>query len=165
MARVTLPPPWLSARCRGDVNVALIQVSRQTRGRHEVVVVMEDGKSVMGGGRVTKDCFDGPPVDYPTASLRTDLALARDEIKKLRGDNEKLRRSTQRLLGQQLDQINVGDLVERIDALVEENRRLTNQLRQTTKENALLNSQLDGMGGWGLRSHVNVGCRQGGPGR
>ncbi|MGO9155661.1 NAD(P)H-dependent flavin oxidoreductase [Mycobacterium sp.] len=24
---------------------------------------------------------------------------------------------------------------------------------------------LDGMGGWGLRSHVNVGCRQGGPGR
>ena len=25
--------------------------------------------------------------------------------------------------------------------------------------------QLDGMGGWGLRSHVNVGCRQGGPGR
>ncbi len=25
--------------------------------------------------------------------------------------------------------------------------------------------RLDGMGGWGLRSHVNVGCRQGGPGR
>jgi hypothetical protein len=24
---------------------------------------------------------------------------------------------------------------------------------------------LDGMEGWGLRSHVNVGCRQGGPGR
>ena len=24
---------------------------------------------------------------------------------------------------------------------------------------------LDRMGGWGLRSHVNVGCRQGGPGR
>jgi hypothetical protein len=26
-------------------------------------------------------------------------------------------------------------------------------------------SHLDRMGGWGLRSHVNVGCRQGGPGR
>jgi len=25
--------------------------------------------------------------------------------------------------------------------------------------------RLDRMGGWGLRSHVNVGCRQGGPGR
>ena len=30
---------------------------------------------------------------------------------------------------------------------------------------APLNAALDGMGGWGLRSHVNVGCRQGGPGR
>ena len=29
----------------------------------------------------------------------------------------------------------------------------------------LTTSSLDGMGGWGLRSHVNVGCRQGGPGR
>jgi hypothetical protein len=35
----------MSARCRGPgVNVALIQLSRQTRGRHEVVVVVEDGK-------------------------------------------------------------------------------------------------------------------------
>jgi hypothetical protein len=33
------------------VNVALIQLSRQTRGRHEVVVVVEDGKSVMRSGR------------------------------------------------------------------------------------------------------------------
>jgi DNA invertase Pin-like site-specific DNA recombinase len=28
-----------------------------------------------------------------------------------------------------------------------------------------IKTSLDRMGGWGLRSHVNVGCRQGGPGR
>src|ERR1700752_5017676 len=37
---------WMSARCRGPgVNVALIQLSRQTRGRHEVVVVVENGSA------------------------------------------------------------------------------------------------------------------------
>ena len=33
------------------------------------------------------------------ASLRTDLSLAREEIKRLRADNEELRRNAQRLLG------------------------------------------------------------------
>jgi DNA repair exonuclease SbcCD ATPase subunit len=68
------------------------------------------------------------------ASLRTDLAHAREEIKRLRGDNEKLRRNTQRLLGQQLDQANVGDLIARINTLVDENRRLTAELHQATAE-------------------------------
>ena len=39
------------------------------------------------------------------ASLRTDLAMARDEIARLRADNDKLRLNAQRLLGQQLDQV------------------------------------------------------------
>ena len=70
--------------------------------------------------------------DHPAsiASLRTDLALARDEIKNLRSDNGKFRHTTQRLLGQQLDQIHDGDLVERIDALVEEKRCLAEQLHR-----------------------------------
>jgi Family of unknown function (DUF6262) len=51
------------------------------------------------------------------ASLRTDLALAREEIKRLRSDNDKLRRTAQRLLGQQLDQVNVAELIARIDTL------------------------------------------------
>jgi hypothetical protein len=33
------------------------------------------------------------------------------EIKRVRGDNEKLRRNAQRLLGQQLDPANVGALI------------------------------------------------------
>jgi hypothetical protein len=76
------------------------------------------------------------------ASLRTDLSLAREEIKRLRADNEKLRRNAQRLLGQQLDQVNVTELIARVDTLVNENRRLTGEIKQTSTENTALRSRL-----------------------
>jgi uncharacterized small protein (DUF1192 family) len=76
------------------------------------------------------------------ASLRTDLAHAREEIKRLRVDNDKLRRNAQRLLGQQLDQVNVADLVARVDALVDEKRRLAAELHQTTEERTALRSRV-----------------------
>jgi predicted nuclease with TOPRIM domain len=76
------------------------------------------------------------------AGLRTDLALAREEIKRLRADNNKLRRNAQRLLGQQLDQVNVTELIARVDTLVNENRRLAGQIDQTTIENTALRSRL-----------------------
>jgi hypothetical protein len=76
------------------------------------------------------------------ASLRTDLSLAREEIKRLRADNEKLRRNAQRLLGQQLDQVSVTELIARVDTLVNENRRLTGEIKQTSTENTALRSRL-----------------------
>jgi uncharacterized small protein (DUF1192 family) len=76
------------------------------------------------------------------ASLRTDLSLAREEIKRLRADNEKLRRNAQRLLGQQLDQVSVTELIARVDTLVNENRRLTGEIKQTRTENTALRSRL-----------------------
>jgi TATA-binding protein-associated factor Taf7 len=82
--------------------------------------------------------------DEPTSmvSLRTDLALARDEITRLRGHNTKLRQSAQRLLGQQLDQVTNGDLLARVDDLVAENRHLTERLGETTRENGALRKQI-----------------------
>jgi Family of unknown function (DUF6262) len=76
------------------------------------------------------------------AGLRTDLALAREDIKRLRADNEKLRRNAQRLLGQQLDQVNVTELISRVDTLVNENRRLAEEIKQTSTENTALRSRL-----------------------
>lgn len=76
------------------------------------------------------------------ASLRTDLALARNEIARLRADNDKLRRNAQRLLGQQLDQHDNGELLARVDSLVAENRGLTEKLRQSAQENAGLQKQV-----------------------
>jgi len=71
-------------------------------------------------------------------SLRTDLALARDEITRLRAHNDKLRLNAQRLLGRQLDQIDQGELLARVDALGAENRRLTEKLRQSAQERSVL---------------------------
>jgi hypothetical protein len=71
-------------------------------------------------------------------SLRTDLALARDEITRLRAHNDKLRLNAQRLLGRQLDQIDQGELLARVDALAAENRRLTEKLRQSAQEKSVL---------------------------
>ena len=71
-------------------------------------------------------------------SLRTDLALARDEITRLRAHNDKLRLNAQRLLGRQLDQIDQGELLARVDALAAENRRLTEKLQQSAQEKSVL---------------------------
>lgn len=79
------------------------------------------------------------------ASLRTDLVLAREEIRRLRADNDKLRRNAQRLLGQQLDQVRTEELPARIDALVDENRRLTRELHQSFEECGALRSQVAGL--------------------
>lgn len=75
-------------------------------------------------------------------SLRTDLALARDEITRLRADNDKLRLNAQRLLGRQLDQVDQGELLARVDALVAENRRLTEKLRQCVQEKSGLSNRI-----------------------
>jgi len=79
------------------------------------------------------------------ASLRTDLAMARDEIARLRSDNTKLRHSAQRLLGQQLEQATNGDLVARVDELVAENESLTEKLRTTARDNSNLRKQIAGL--------------------
>ena len=76
------------------------------------------------------------------ASLRTDLALARSEIARLRADNDKLRRNAQRLLGQQLDQHDSGELLARVDSLVAENRGLNDKLRQSTQDRVGLQKQI-----------------------
>jgi predicted nuclease with TOPRIM domain len=75
-------------------------------------------------------------------SLRTDLALARDEITRLRTDNTKLRLNAQRLLGRQLNQIDQGELLARVDALATENHRLTEKLRQCAKEKSVLGDRI-----------------------
>ena len=85
-----------------------------------------------------KHCDDPASI----ASLRTDLALARSEIARLRADNDKLRRNTQRLLGQQLDQHDSGELLARVDSLVAENRGLTDKLLQSTQDKVGLQKQI-----------------------
>jgi hypothetical protein len=69
------------------------------------------------------------------ASLRTDLALARSEIARLRADNDKLR----------CDQHDGAELLARVDTLVAENRALTAKLQRSTTENVGLRRQITEM--------------------
>ena len=47
-------------------------------------------------------------------------------------------RIAQRLLGRQLDQIDQGELLARVDALATENHRLTEKLQQSAQEKSVL---------------------------
>ncbi|MEW1753460.1 DUF6262 family protein (plasmid) [Streptomyces caniferus] len=64
------------------------------------------------------------------ASLHTDLAMAREEIKELRTERNQLRAAMRQHLGHQLDQISNRKLTERITELTEANRKLEHELAQ-----------------------------------
>ncbi|MEU3690344.1 DUF6262 family protein [Streptomyces narbonensis] len=77
-----------------------------------------------------------------TASEQTDLLLARQEIKRLRTENDQLRQQGRVHLGQQVEQLGNHDLVDRVNELTEENLRLSTAERQATTQNAELQQRV-----------------------
>lgn len=53
-----------------------------------------------------------------------------------------MRQALQHQLGRQLDTLAAGDLTARVDELTQSNQQLTDQLRQATAENTLLQERL-----------------------
>ena len=76
------------------------------------------------------------------ASLRTDLALARQEITDLRAERDKLRGNLQKQPGRQLNALTHRELVDRIDELTRDNQRLNDLNRQLTTDNQQLAQQV-----------------------
>jgi hypothetical protein len=76
------------------------------------------------------------------ASLHTDLALAREEIKRLRAQVEQLRGKLRLSLGTQLDNLTKNDLVARVDELVDHNIRLLAETDQLRGSNDLLTARI-----------------------
>jgi hypothetical protein len=72
------------------------------------------------------------------ASLHTDLALAREEIKRLRAQIEQLRGKLRLSLGSQLDNLTKTDLIARVDELTDHNRRLLAETHELRRSNDLL---------------------------
>ncbi|MGW1761670.1 hypothetical protein [Streptomyces mirabilis] len=81
-----------------------------------------------------------PTQGTPTtpAGLRAELHLARQEIKDLRQERDRLRDALRHQLGQQLDTLHAPDLTHRIDELTRHNHQLADQLQHATKDNAAL---------------------------
>ena len=78
-----------------------------------------------------------PSAPESTAAVRTDLELARQDIRRLRTERDELRRHLQGTLGLQLTNLSTAPLVDRIAALSQEltqarqaNRDLTDQVTE-----------------------------------
>ncbi|MDX3458793.1 hypothetical protein PV396_43920 [Streptomyces sp. ME02-8801-2C] len=69
-----------------------------------------------------------------STSLRVDLELAREEIRKLRAERDQLQRNARLHLGQQLDQIGAADLTTRVHELNQSKAELEALLRAKTAE-------------------------------
>jgi chromosome segregation ATPase len=64
------------------------------------------------------------------AGLRTDLELAREEIRRLRSERDQLRHTIRQNLGQQLDQLGTQDLATRVQELTQTNAHLEARLHE-----------------------------------
>lgn len=89
---------------------------------------------------ITQQRQQPSPVDNDHAptpdSVRTDLELARQDVKKLRHDRDALRAQLQSLLGQQLTNLTTAPLVERIN-------RLTSELAEAQSANQALTRRIE----------------------
>lgn len=88
--------------------------------------------------------IEAPPAAVPPAarvspdSLMTDLALARQQIKELREERDKLRDRLRLQLGAELEQHDNSGLIETIDQLSRERDDLSHQLTQAKADNHAL---------------------------
>jgi hypothetical protein len=83
-----------------------------------------------------------PPTGSGVADLRTDLALARAEITKLRAERDQHQQQLRRALGAQLDSIARTDLAARVDELTRANAELTANAAHQHTVNQTLQAQI-----------------------
>lgn len=76
------------------------------------------------------------------AGLRTDLALAREEIKDLKKERDRLRDRLRLSLGAELDEVNRNELIQRVQQLDERNTALNQELSAAKVQIAALEGRL-----------------------
>ncbi|MEU1484302.1 DUF6262 family protein [Streptomyces sp. NPDC005752] len=76
------------------------------------------------------------------AGLRTDLALAREEIKDLKKERDRLRNRVRLSLGAELEGVNRNELIERVQQIEQRNAALEQALSEARDQIAALEGQL-----------------------
>jgi hypothetical protein len=76
------------------------------------------------------------------ASLRVDVELARQEIRDLRTERDKLRDGLRLQLGNRLEALTAKDLIARIDELTRHDQHLADQAQQATAHNDVLQARV-----------------------
>jgi hypothetical protein len=91
-------------------------------------------------GRKVRDRRRG--LQPSTASLQTDLELARADNARLRTEPDRLKAAVQRGLGHQVNQLAAKDMAARIDELTWANQQLITELSRLRTDNQGLNRRL-----------------------
>ena len=84
-----------------------------------------------------------PSDDRTAAGRRVELANARNEIRDLRAERDRLRQRLQRSLGDQIDTMSKRELVEQLRVAEQENSRLQAELRSVATELTTSNRDRD----------------------
>lgn len=90
---------------------------------------------------------DSVPVQsrVSSASLRTDLALAQQQVKELREERNRLRERLRLQLGAELDRNDGRELVARVDELTRANSDILGQLQQVQADNRALRATVENL--------------------
>ncbi|MFE6678719.1 DUF6262 family protein [Streptomyces sp. NPDC057729] len=86
-----------------------------------------------------------PQSRVSSASLKTDLALAQQQIKELRAERNRLRERLRLQLGMELNHTDASELTFRVDELNRANAALTKDLQQAQADNKALRATIEGL--------------------
>ncbi|MEV7504763.1 DUF6262 family protein [Streptomyces sp. NPDC093018] len=86
-----------------------------------------------------------PQSRVSNASLKTDLALARQQVKELRDERNRLRSRLRLQLGTELKHTDTSELTARVDELNRTNAALAKDLQQAQADNKALRSTIEGL--------------------
>jgi chromosome segregation ATPase len=125
------------ARVAREASVSTWFVYNQPRVRDTVQTAIHEQRE---HGRQTSPATNGQQVT--PAGLRTELALARDEMKDLRKERDRLRERVQLSLGTELDEVDRGQFVRRIQELEQQNSDLNRELSDARDRLASLECRL-----------------------
>ncbi|MFJ4966556.1 DUF6262 family protein [Streptomyces sp. NPDC088729] len=84
-----------------------------------------------------------PQSRVSNASLKTDLALAQQQVKDLREERNRLRERLRLQLGAELNHTEAGDLTARVEELNRANAALANDLQQAQADNKALRATIE----------------------
>lgn len=120
-----------------EASVSTWFVYNQPRVRNAVQAAMDEQREL---GRQASQASGSQRVN--PAGLHTELALAREEIKDLKKERDRLREHVRLSLGAELDDVDRSQLVERVQQLERQNAELNRELSDAQDRLAVLKHQL-----------------------
>lgn len=138
----------VDALLRSGRRITVAQVAREASvstwfvyNRPQVHQAVQDGISAQRTrGRQNSHTPEASQVS--PAGLRTDLALAREEIKDLKKERDRLRNRVRLSLGAELEGVNQHELIERVQQIEQRNTTLEQALSEARDRIAALEGQL-----------------------